>query len=123
MAEPFLLGDIVDVTGLRGVVRYVGETQFAEGEWVGVELDTPSGKNNGIVKDVQYFSCKDKYGMFVRASVPRLMERPAQPIRAPAPRAPSALQKRMSVPSPSPTPGQTRGRGLTLRVSFAPGSE
>lgn len=27
-----------------GTVRYVGVTQFAEGVWVGVELDTPVGR-------------------------------------------------------------------------------
>lgn len=27
-----------------GTVRYVGLTQFAEGVWVGVELDTPVGR-------------------------------------------------------------------------------
>lgn len=27
-----------------GTVRYVGVTQFAEGLWVGVELDTPVGR-------------------------------------------------------------------------------
>lgn len=27
-----------------GTVRYMGLTQFAEGLWVGVELDTPAGK-------------------------------------------------------------------------------
>lgn len=35
-----------------GTVRYVGVTQFAEGVWVGVELDTPVGRYS-ISKRVQ----------------------------------------------------------------------
>ena len=29
-----------------GVIRFIGTTQFAEGEWFGVELEKPLGKND-----------------------------------------------------------------------------
>ena len=53
----------------RGVVRFVGEVVEIPGvgAWVGVELDEPTGKNDGSVKGTKYFNCATNHGVFVRA--------------------------------------------------------
>lgn len=62
------VGDHVTVKGEPGQVRFVGNTAFADGEWVGIELEQPVGKNDGSVSGTRYFECQNsgQYGVFVR---------------------------------------------------------
>ncbi|XP_033991157.1 CAP-Gly domain-containing linker protein 4-like isoform X3 [Trematomus bernacchii] len=63
------LGERVLVVGQRtGVVQFYGKTNFAPGLWLGIELDKPSGKNDGSVGGVRYFSCPSKHGVFAPPS-------------------------------------------------------
>lgn len=63
------LGDRVIIAGQKvGTLRFCGTTEFASGQWAGIELDEPEGKNNGSVGKVQYFKCAPKYGIFAPLS-------------------------------------------------------
>ena len=46
------------------VSRYLGETEFAKGEWAGIELDAAIGKNDGSVEGKRYFECAANFGIF-----------------------------------------------------------
>jgi dynactin 1 len=67
------VGNRVSTANGTGIVRFVGTTSFAAGKWIGVELDTPTGKNNGSVQGKVYFSCRDGYGVFVKPSGAKLI--------------------------------------------------
>jgi tubulin-folding cofactor B len=55
----------------RGEIRYVGNARFllpggGGGEWIGVALDEPLGKNDGSIMGQRFFSCPDKHGVFAK---------------------------------------------------------
>ncbi|XP_072367857.1 centrosome-associated protein 350-like isoform X3 [Scyliorhinus torazame] len=61
----FHIGSRVLVSSIQpGTLCFKGRTNFANGFWAGVELDKPEGSNNGTYDGVEYFRCKDKYGIF-----------------------------------------------------------
>ncbi|XP_032592382.1 restin homolog isoform X1 [Drosophila grimshawi] len=65
--EQFIIGQRVWVGGLRsGQIAYIGETHFAPGDWAGIVLDEPNGKNDGCVSGKRYFQCEPKRGIFSR---------------------------------------------------------
>lgn len=101
-----------------GVLRFVGEAEFAEGVWCGVELDLPSGKNNGSVHGIRYFTCDTNYGMFVPISKLELdacRRSRSRPNSQPSSRATSVERKEpLSRPS---TAKSARGSAPSLAVN------
>ena len=80
----YQVGQSVELSdGRTATVRFAGSTHFAAGEWVGVELDEATGKNDGEVQGQRYFACPQGYGMFIRPNVATIIDPPTP---KPAPR-------------------------------------
>eukprot|EP01084_Bolivina_argentea_P314330 544445_1 len=72
------VGDIVNIPKFdcHGIIRYIGNAKFKPDTiWYGIQLETPNGKNNGSVKGIKYFTCEDKYGIFVKAEFIQTIEK------------------------------------------------
>ncbi|XP_061384915.1 dynactin subunit 1 isoform X7 [Danaus plexippus] len=76
------LGQRVMVIGkeVKGSIAYVGNPTFASGKWIGIILDEPKGKNNGTLRGHAYFSCEEKYGVFVRQTQIQLLDSEDNPM-------------------------------------------
>ena len=145
--EDFQIGQTVELQdGRIATVRFVGDTHFAPGDWVGVELEDFSGKNDGSVQGQRYFDCKQGRGMFVRPGVAAIIAQPAPKTTKmaaattnggatkPRPLSMSSVagglrrqtvldptSKRRSINSGSPTPGPNSAgltKGLRVRALF-----
>ncbi|XP_072271941.1 CAP-Gly domain-containing linker protein 1-like [Pyxicephalus adspersus] len=67
--DDFRVGERVWVNGNKpGFIQFLGETQFAPGQWAGIVLDESIGKNDGAVAGVRYFQCEALRGIFTRPS-------------------------------------------------------
>ncbi|RLN72110.1 hypothetical protein BBJ28_00025498 [Nothophytophthora sp. Chile5] len=61
------IGSTVHIHGKHtAIVMFSGSVHYAKGEFVGVALSTPVGKNDGTVKGVRYFECAPSHGLMVR---------------------------------------------------------
>lgn len=81
MAEAeFVVGDEVTIAsnGTKGIIKFVGDTEFKEGTWYGIELFNKLGKNDGSVAGVRYFESKDDHGIFVRKTAMVEKKAPAE---------------------------------------------
>ena len=45
--------------------RFPGRPDSLGGEWAGIELDEATGKNDGSLKGIRFFTCKPKFDEFV----------------------------------------------------------
>jgi len=65
--DSFIIGERVFVDGVKpGRIQFIGDTKFGQGEWAGVFLDEPIGKNDGSVMSTRYFTCEPRHGVFSR---------------------------------------------------------
>ncbi|KAE8555658.1 hypothetical protein EYB25_000356 [Talaromyces marneffei] len=132
------VGQVISLLdGRQATVRFVGSTHFATGDWIGVELDDATGKNDGSVQGERYFDCEHGFGMFIRPSAvasilaaapaPKREGKVAPTKGAPISKGPTsgvvslkrsgsaatAASKRQSATaSPSPAPREIVGRNL-----------
>ncbi len=74
MASNIFVGAQVVTGGKKGVVKFIGRTEFSSGDWIGVALVDPCGKNNGSVAGVQYFDCPEGHGLFVKGAQVKLVD-------------------------------------------------
>ncbi|KAL5535863.1 hypothetical protein ACEPAF_3957 [Sanghuangporus sanghuang] len=93
---------IVEVPAGRGKVRFFGTTLFAGGKWVGIELFTPTGKNNGAVNGQEYFKCTMPHGVFVRPSQVKVISLPEDSA--------SPMSPTINAPPSAIRPGMTHSR-------------
>jgi len=112
-AHNFQIGDRVLVGGVKpGIIVFVGEVHFSPGDWAGIVLDTPTGKNNGTVGGHLYFMCEPKRGVFSRLN--KLTKLPGG--TAPVTPMDSGLTARLEK-SASPVPYRTDKPGIVASSS------
>lgn len=129
--ESFQVGERVWVNGNKpGYVQFLGETQFAPGQWAGIVLDEPIGKNDGSVAGIRYFQCEALRGIFTRPSKLSRTEgeangtqtAPASRAASPTPSIGSVTSHALAKKSALPTTSTTKKPATTVAATPASSS-
>ncbi|XP_060941123.1 CAP-Gly domain-containing linker protein 1 isoform X1 [Limanda limanda] len=111
----FQLGERVWVNGNKpGSVQFIGGTQFAPGQWAGIVLEEPIGKNDGSVTGVRYFECEDGRGIFTR---PSKLSRTALPEKEENGGQASPAQAASATSQPAPVGSTSTVQGTGIKTS------
>jgi dynactin 1 len=106
------VGTVIELPdGRQATVRFIGTTHFADGQWIGLELDEATGKNDGAVQGERYFDCDPGYGMFVRPTVVGKIVQPQPESKQPTKPATSVAGSRVQ-PKPGTSAGMRKQTGL-----------
>lgn len=58
-----------------GVIKFIGEVAGKpSGNWVGIELEEPTGVCSGEFEEKNYFECKENAGIFLRPGQVKSLE-------------------------------------------------
>jgi dynactin 1 len=124
-AADLLPGQVIELNdGRIAAVRHVGPVHFQPGEWVGIELEEPTGKNDGSVQGQRYFDCEQGHGMFLRAAGVRQVldqpepQQPKEPQQQPKPK-PTGASGAAGIGRPRPSSIQSSGN--VRKQDVAPG--
>ncbi|CAM4812542.1 unnamed protein product [Rotaria magnacalcarata] len=79
----FQIGERVRLANNKtGTIKYFGSVPFGVNLWYGVELDEPTGKHDGCIGGIRYFTCPPNRGIFIQpSSLQRLTPVPYSPER------------------------------------------
>ncbi|KAI8089260.1 uncharacterized protein BX664DRAFT_263824 [Halteromyces radiatus] len=61
-----------------GRIKFIGNVQFSKGTWVGVELESRLGQNDGSVDGIRYFQTDPQRGIFVKPDGLKLIPSPSK---------------------------------------------
>mmetsp|Transcript_39185 Transcript_39185/g.87710 ORF Transcript_39185/g.87710 Transcript_39185/m.87710 type:complete len:421 (+) Transcript_39185:77-1339(+) len=111
--------------GAAGTVAYVGSVDFADGSWVGLQLDEAKGMHDGELFGKRYFSCQSKHGVFCQAAeltvggTAPVAAPPAPPVATPAVAAPAAPTPAAASPSSAASSGYSVGQQVSWKGNSA----